>query len=435
MHLVLVSTQHHPTHGGIGAYVFEFIHAARDAGWHIDLVTRPSLESLHPPADAIHTVVTDDMKPEFAQRIPALRRIERIRPYRYGSWSLAIAQKLLDLDIDPDVIEFVDCQAEGFVSLTSRAVRTRFDRTKFVVSSHTPMWLHEHNASADASRFGRFIYHEWERRALGAADGVIAPSDALLRRLGLEQPSIALCCPMRPSNPHSPPTSQVILLVGAVQPQKGVDTWARSLNRVLMARPRASAMLIGADTPTAPDGLSMAAHVQRLIDPRCIDRFKWMGSMPHEHVVRLMRDAAMVVVPSVYESFSYAAAEALMCGRPVIVSDAVGLNEHAPGMWTIPVGDSDALADAQLEILGDPARAHGRADELRRALLAASSPQRHIAKRATFLESLPIAGARPFDDQSPEAMHAMTEFLRDIDQAAASELRPSRPVAALMTST
>lgn len=42
MRWLLVSAQHHPTHGGIGTYVQRFVACAAKAGWQVDLLTRPS---------------------------------------------------------------------------------------------------------------------------------------------------------------------------------------------------------------------------------------------------------------------------------------------------------------------------------------------------------------------------------------------------------
>jgi hypothetical protein len=326
-----------------------------------------------------------------------------------------VAEQLLSVEGQPDVIEFVDCQAEGFVSLTSQHVRDRFAEAAFVISAHTPMWINERYPGADPDRFGRPIYHAWERTALQAADGVIVPSRGLRDRLNLETPALVSCLPMTESPASAAMGSQMILLIGSVQPPKGVDVWARSLNRVLLAKPKATAVLIGTDTPTAPDGLSMAAHIQRLIDPRVLDRFRWIGAVSHDHAMRFVDDAAMVVVPSTFESFSYAAAEAVMRGRSVIVSDQVGLREHIPNLLTVPVGDADALAEAQLQILVDADEAHQQALHAREQLLAACRADRLLAERAKFYRSLPRRCSAAIKDHQQEAMDRMAEWLRLIE--------------------
>ena len=88
MRWLLVSAQHHPTHGGIGTYVSHAVGAAVRAGWSVELITRPGPNS--PRGARIHEVTTIDMAEEFADRIDALRRLERVRPYGYALWSLAV---------------------------------------------------------------------------------------------------------------------------------------------------------------------------------------------------------------------------------------------------------------------------------------------------------------------------------------------------------
>ena len=141
MRWLLVSSQHHPSHGGIGAYVARFVGVARAAGWTIDLMTRPG--ALHPPGATVHEVTTPDMLDDFAARLPALRRIERVRPYRYALWSRAVAERLSSIDGDFDAIEFVDSQAEGFVAIGGRQLRGRFARggAPMLIHAHTPMFV------------------------------------------------------------------------------------------------------------------------------------------------------------------------------------------------------------------------------------------------------------------------------------------------------
>lgn len=423
MRWLLVSSQHHPSHGGIGTYVTRFIAAAVDAGWKTDLVTRPG--GLHPAGATVHEVVTPDMDESFAQRLPGLRRIERVRPYRYALWSRALAEKLLSINNEFDAIEFVDCQAEGYASLCSPAIRRRFAGAPLIVHAHTPMFVEERINHADPNRFGRSIYHEWEKQALRAADGVIATSKLLADHLLAVRQLAVIPYPIA-SEPFDQPTTilnnESILLIGSIQPRKGVETWARSLNRVLRERPSASAMLIGSDTPTAPNGQSMAEHVLQIVDPAVRDRFQWIGPTAHPEVIRMISTAAMVVVPSLFESFSFVAAEAMTRGIPVIVSDQVGIAEHVKGMKVVPAGDAQALAAAQLEVLGDRSIAQRQALECRRRLLESCAPASHLQRRISFIEAIkaaPVGGvARPFLDLAePDALESIDEFIASVERS------------------
>jgi glycosyltransferase involved in cell wall biosynthesis len=416
---LLVSSRHHPGQGGIGAYVTRFCEAARAAGWRVELLTRPGAH--HPPAARVHEIRTPDDGPGFHARIPALRRIERIRPYRYGLWSLAVARRLLEFEPRPDVIEFVDCQAEGYVSLCSRRVRRRFRGVPMIVHAHTPMFLEETINGADERRFGRAVYHRWEKAALRAADGIIASSRLMARRLGIRR-TVVIPCPLEKGIAqagHPRAGGYRILFVGSAQPRKGVDVWGRSLNIVLRRAPDAMAELVGPDTMTAPGGKSMIAHVRNVIAPDLRGRFIRRGELTHEETLRAIAGASLVVVPSRFESFGYAGAEALLCGRPVVLSDQVGLAEWAGRITTVPAGDADALARAQLRVLADLPAAEDDSERWRARLVRACSPAHHLQRRASFVEALAEDPARPDSGAhaAPDTMERMQRFLATVERA------------------
>ena len=420
MRWLLVSSQHHPSHGGIGAYIARFAAAARSAGWRIELVTRPGDQ--HPPGAIVHEVSTVDMLDGFAARLPALRRMERVRPYRYALWSRAAAERLTSIDGDFDAIEFVDSQAEGYVALGSRQLRDRFTRsgTPMLIYAHTPMFVLESLNGADRARFGREIYHEWERQSIELADGVMVASALLARKLSRARAIDVVPFPIVADDAcfdaESNKRDESILFIGAIQPCKGADVWARSLNAVLRARPRARAMLIGPDTNTAADGTSMIAHVRRLIEPRFAERVHWTGSLPHAEVLKLIRGAALVVVPSAFESFSFVAAESSCAGTPVIASDQVGIVEQIPGMLTFPAGDVRALAEAQIELLSDEQSALRQARQLRSQLLVACDPRKHLQRRAAFVEAIRASSrSSAVESRDSDAMESIDDFISSIE--------------------
>ncbi len=416
MRWLLVSAQHHPSDGGIGTYVSRLIDAANAHGWEIELVTRPS--DRLPPAKAIHTIETADMRSDFASRVDVLRRIERIRPYRYALWSIAVAERLARLDGPFDGIEFVDCQAEGYASLLDARVRMRFPGTPFVVHSHTPMWIDERIAGADERRFGRSIYHAWERRCVAAADGVLCTSARLAAELPATRPPVVIPYPIDLAEvpPAAPTRGEEIVLLGSVQPRKGVEVWIRSLARVLRERPRARAVLIGPDTPTSPAGTSMVTYARGLLAREFLGRFEWTGPLGHAAAMERVARAAALVVPSLYESFSFAAVEAIDRRTPLIVSDCVGIAEHVDGLQRVPTGDPGALADAQLAVLRDPRAAGRRADAVRESLRARCSGAEHLRRRRDFARSIvpnPTAYAA-------DAIDALRSFVATVERAETS---------------
>lgn len=419
MKWLLVSRQHAPAHGGIGTYVQRFCQAARSRGWHVELMTQPGDE--WPPCARVHEVRTADMDETFAIRVPELRRRHVIRPYRYALWSVAVAERLQRIAGDFDAIEFVDCQAEGFAAIGSETVRRRHARSAFIVHAHTPMWVEESINGADATIFGRGIYHDWERRALSLADGVIVTSRTLGEAIGPVANIIVIPYPMEDDAPPSrSPREQRIVLIGSVQPRKGVDVWAQSLNEVLLTHPKATAMLIGPDTPSAPDGGSMAAHVRQLLDRRVVDRFHWPGSLHHDQVRDLVATSALLVVPSRLESFSFAAAEALLAGTPVIVSDRTGIAEHVASLPVVPHDDPGAWADVQTSALDDPIAAMAIAADCRREMLRSCSPESVSAKREQMIGELPRQGSIQRVAATGDCLAEMSAFIAGVDSSLSS---------------
>lgn len=416
MRWLLVSRQHHPTHGGIGTYVRRFLHAANEAGWHAELVTQPGDD--WPRCERVHEVQTPDMHSAFNARLPELRRKHVIRPYRYALWSNAVAERLKSMPGHFDVIEFVDCQAEGFVSIFNPEVRERHRRARFIVHAHTPMFVEEAINGSDVGALNRSMYHDWERRALNAADGVIVTGGVLQHALSAVCQSTVIPYPIAAEPTRNMRVRQRehrILLIGSVQQRKGVDLWAQSLNRVLRAKPKATAALVGPDTPTAPDGLSMAAHVQRMLEPRLLDRFRWTGSLSHDVVRELVATSSLVVVPSRMESFSFVAAEALLAGTPVLISDQTGIGEHVRSLPRVPAHDVGSLAEAQIGMLSNADEAMKVAETCRVEMIQACEPNRVLRMRREFVHDLPPSAC--WHQPGADAHDEMRSFISRVDEA------------------
>jgi glycosyltransferase involved in cell wall biosynthesis len=77
------------------------------------------------------------------------------------------------------------------------------------------------------------------------------------------------------------------------------------------------------------------------------------GTLTSERVARLMRAAAFAVVPSRWETYSVAAAEAMACGLPVVATRVGGLPErvHAGNGILVPPRDPAALAEGVRRML------------------------------------------------------------------------------------
>ncbi|PPG52780.1 glycosyl transferase family 1 [Rathayibacter sp. AY1E9] len=82
---------------------------------------------------------------------------------------------------------------------------------------------------------------------------------------------------------------------------------------------------------------------------------RYLGRVPDEALVPLLRGALAFCFPSTYEGFGFPVVEAMACGVPVICSDRGSLAEVAGGAaLTLTDIGATAIADHMREIVADP---------------------------------------------------------------------------------
>jgi glycosyltransferase involved in cell wall biosynthesis len=86
------------------------------------------------------------------------------------------------------------------------------------------------------------------------------------------------------------------------------------------------------------------------------------GAVPQARLADAMRKASVLVLPSIEEGFGLVVAQALSCGLPCVVSDAVGARDlirHRTNGSTVPSGNPEALRDELLWWEGRPCIVEG----------------------------------------------------------------------------
>lgn len=151
-----------------------------------------------------------------------------------------------------------------------------------------------------------------------------------------------------------------LLGVGRLIPVKGFDLLIRALRQL----PDTHLILLG-DGPEKP-------HLQRLAKELGVgDRVAMPG--PQANPWKFMRQASVVVIPSLSEGFSNVLVEALSVGARVLVSDCPhGPREivNSPDVAkTFPVGDVSALASSLKEILDNQDPGEGENEAARHRAL------------------------------------------------------------------
>jgi glycosyltransferase involved in cell wall biosynthesis len=142
---------------------------------------------------------------------------------------------------------------------------------------------------------------------------------------------------------HEPP---VAIFVGRIQTWKGVGLAVRTLVHL----PGWRLLLCG----SGPDVAWLERLAARL---KVADRVRFLGRVPHERVLELMREEADVMLfPSYHDEGGWAVSEAIACGLPVVCLDRGG--PAALGGHAVPAGAPEAtarqLAAMTLRVAGHP---------------------------------------------------------------------------------
>jgi D-inositol-3-phosphate glycosyltransferase len=160
-----------------------------------------------------------------------------------------------------------------------------------------------------------------------------------------------------------PANHRLILFVGRIQPLKGIDVLMKALALVQEREPDLAGSIcvsiIGGDPK--PDAELELAELERLkklqAELNISDLVTFLGAKDQDNLVYYYSGAAMVVMPSHYESFGMVAIEAMACGTPVVASDVGGLTfsiEDGYNGFLVPGRDPQALANKIILLLKHP---------------------------------------------------------------------------------
>ncbi len=164
------------------------------------------------------------------------------------------------------------------------------------------------------------------------------------------------------SNPPTPPVdvpdgAPLVVLAGLLRDYKGVDVLLEAWPSVVARVPDAHLVIAG-----RPMGIELplgSPPASATIVPRFVSE---------EELGWLLRRASVCCLPYRRIDMSGIAAAALACGTPLVASDVGGFGEFVGrGGVTVPPGDAVALADALVDVLGDPVRRAELASQARDA--------------------------------------------------------------------
>ncbi len=152
------------------------------------------------------------------------------------------------------------------------------------------------------------------------------------------------------------PGDKVLSVIARLTPWKGHQTLLDAFRRVLDDEPEARLLVIGDSgfwTDDYRDELKQQAE-----DLGCAEAVHWLGF--REDIPQLLALTDVMVLPSKDEPFGIVLVEAMAAGKPVVATRTGGpldiVEERVTGLL-VEAGNDKQLADAILQLLGDPERA------------------------------------------------------------------------------
>jgi len=160
-----------------------------------------------------------------------------------------------------------------------------------------------------------------------------------------------------PATPH-----KMVLLVGRIEPLKGIDALIEAIAMLHERRPEwretLQAVVVGGGGEAQHDQWNAEQHRLHALRVRhgVAGAIHFAGAQPQGRLPLFYAAADIVTMPSHYESFGMAALEGLACGRPVVATSAGGpafiVEDGVSGLLT-PPNDPAALADRLERLLDD----------------------------------------------------------------------------------
>jgi glycosyltransferase involved in cell wall biosynthesis len=145
----------------------------------------------------------------------------------------------------------------------------------------------------------------------------------------------------------------IILFLGRLNFKKGLDLLAPAFGKLRAAGHDAHLVIAGPDDDMADKTRAW------LSEAGALEHATFTGMITGNDKLAALVDAEMFVLPSYSENFGIAVAEAMACGLPVVISDAVNIwpDVEAAGAGLVGPCDADVTARNMIEILQNPGRA------------------------------------------------------------------------------
>lgn len=177
---------------------------------------------------------------------------------------------------------------------------------------------------APSQSMKQWVVKNWkiEAQSINVIPNIFSPSEALLQ------------IPV-----HDSCKFKRIVFFGRLNVLKGLVNSSKAMRKILKQYPEWNFTVIGDDGPGPNHKVGMKAWMQEELQD-VMDRVTFVDGMNYEELPNAISDSEIVLLPSLFESFSYACAEAMAAGKAVVGSKNGGM--------------ADLIKDGENGILVDP---------------------------------------------------------------------------------
>lgn len=390
MKIALVSQEYPPetARGGIGTQTYVKAQGLAAYGHQVFVISRSIDGERHEQRDGSICVIRipgmEDKLPEMTESV------------QWITHSVVVAQELESLQkrMGLDIIDFPEWAAEGYVYLLNR---TAWDNVPVVIQLHGPLVMFAHtmgwpamdsefyrtgtameatcvrlvdavySSSECSAGWIRSHYHEWIERIpvihLGIDTNVFIPQ------------------------PHVKEARPVIIFVGKIVPNKGVEELVDACSKLVKIFPDLQLRLIGSGDESYLDKLRYKAA-----QPNGTTFLELKGYIHKADLPAELARVTIFAAPSWYEGgpgFVYL--EAMACGLPIVACSGSGIDEivtNGVNGLLVPPKNSKVLEEVLLKILSDKTFAENMGANARKFVVQESDSRDCLKKLELFYEEV-----------------------------------------------
>ncbi|MBE3556563.1 MAG: glycosyltransferase family 4 protein [Firmicutes bacterium] len=354
MHLLMLSWEYPPrVNGGLGSHIAGLSRALAEVGVDVSVLTRGEI-GVQRDDNGVHVVEVP-----LWGNLPAPEWGAWVAQANIAYLEAALAQWAGD---PPDLLHAHDWT----VALTTRALKHLWHRP-LIATIHATEAGRNGGLSSPLNRYidavERMLTYE-ATRVIVCSRAMVAEVQALFHvpeeKLAVIPNGVSLVEQNEFPMAHSTAT---VLYMGRLTYEKGIHVLIDAIGQIRHFFPDVQLLIAG----DGPYRAQLEAQAKATLDPQQVRFIGWVNGRQKS---ALLSQAAIAVVPSLYEPFGIVALEEMGAALPVVASRVGGLpeviEEGVTGLL-VPPGDSTALAEALTTLLRQPkwCETLGRAGRLR----------------------------------------------------------------------